>query len=239
MMLEVTTPTPRTLIILAATLVAYQNVVTVITGGELFSSGLLAVTIAAILVAIMIGWSLRSNLTLAELGITWHRAARGAAIGLSLGTAVASAALVLLRSGLFVDGPVEYSRLAGMTVGDVIVLALIWMPLATVLPEELSFRGVLLAMLRRRFPDGLAAVLSAMAFALWHGLIVVHTVGQTTLASSPSSRAIGVIGAFAAIALGGWLFAQLRIRSGNLATSVCCHWAFNTTILVGLYALQH
>lgn len=51
-------------------------------------------------------------------------------------------------------------------------------------------------------------------------------------------RAIGILGGFVAVALGGWLFAQLRIRSGNLITSLSCHWAFNAAVLVGLYALQ-
>ncbi len=159
-------------------------------------------------------------------------------MGLAVAAVVAMAALVLLRSGLLVEGPVQYAPFAGMTVADVITRALIWMPLVTVLPEELSFRGVLLALLRRRYTDGRAAVLSAIAFALWHGLIVVHTVGQTSLALSTSSWAVGILGGFVAVALGGWLFAQLRIRSGNLITPLCCHWAFNAAVLIGLYALQ-
>jgi membrane protease YdiL (CAAX protease family) len=231
-------PTPRALLTLAVFLVAYENVVTVITGGELFFSVPAALAIAAILIAVMIGWSRRSNLTLAELGITRHRAVRGAATGLAVAVVVAAFAVASLRSGLLVPGPVEYSPFASMTVADALMRALVWVPLATVVPEEVSFRGVLLALLRRRYPDGQAAVLSAIPFALWHGLIIVHTVGRTSLADSSSSWAIGIVGGFVAVAIGGWLFAQLRIRSGSLITSMICHWAFNGSILIGLYALQ-
>src|SRR3989304_6170885 len=130
-----TRPTGRTLIILAATLVVYQNIVTVITGGELFTSGPVALTISAILIAAMLLWARQSNLTLVELGITRHGAARGAAIGVGVAAAVAVAALVLLRSGLLVPGPVHYAPFAEMTVAHVVFRALILMPLATILPE--------------------------------------------------------------------------------------------------------
>jgi len=231
-------PAGRTLIILATSLVVYQNVVTVITGGELFTSGPVALTISAILIAAMLLWARQGNLTLVELGITRHGAARGAAIGVGVAAAVAVAALVLLRSGLLVPGPVHYAPFAEMTVAHVVFRALILMPLATILPEELSFRGVLLGLLRRRYADGRAAVLSAIVFAPWHGLLLVHTVGETSLALSTWGWTLGIVGGFVGVAVGGWLFAYLRIRTGNLVTSVCCHWAFNASILVGLYALQ-
>lgn len=236
--MELIKPTGRALLTLAAFLVVYENVVTVITGGELFISIPPALTVAAMLIAAMIEWSRRSNLTLAELGITRHGAVRGAAIGLAVAAAVAASAVLSLRSGLLAQGPVEYAPFAGMTVADVLARALVWVPLATVLPEELSFRGVLLALLRRRYPDGQAAALSAIPFALWHALIVLHTVGQTSLADSSTTWAIGIVGGFVAVAIGGWMFAQLRIRSGSLITSLVCHWAFNGSILIGLYALQ-
>jgi membrane protease YdiL (CAAX protease family) len=231
-------PTRRSLLTLAAFLVVYENVVTLITGGELFFSVPAALAIAAFLIAVMAAWSRRSNLTLAELGITWQRAAPGAAIGLAVASVVAALAVVTLRSGVVVEGPVEYSPFASMTLADALMRALVWVPLATVVPEELAFRGVLLALLRRSYPDAQAAMLSAIPFGLWHALIIVHTVGRTSLARTPGTMAIGILGGFVAVAIGGWLFAQLRIRSGNLITSMACHWAFNASILIGLYALQ-
>ncbi|MDP9467233.1 MAG: CPBP family intramembrane metalloprotease [Chloroflexota bacterium] len=227
-----------TLLVLAAFLVVYENVATLITGGELFISVPAALTIAAILVTAMIAWSGRCSLTLAELGLTRHGAARSAAIGLAVAAVVAAGAVVIVRIGPVVDGPVQYEPFATMSVGEVFARALLWVPLATVLPEELSFRGVLLALLRRRYADGRAALLSAIPFALWHGLIIVHTVGQTSLARTTWTMALGIIGGFVVVALGGLLFAYLRIRTGSLLAPLACHWAFNASVLIGLYLLQ-
>lgn len=227
-----------TLLALAATLVLYENVVTVITGGELFISVPAALTISAILIVAMIVWSRRCNLTLAELGITRQGAVRGVAIGLAVAAVIAAGAVVIVRIGPVVDGPVEYAPFATMSAGEVLARALVWVPLATVLTEELSFRGVLLALLRRRYVDGRAALLSAIPFALWHSLIIVHTVGQTSLARTTWTMALGILGGSVVVALGGWLFAYLRIRTGNLAAPLACHWAFNAAVLIGLYLLQ-
>ncbi len=228
----------RTLILLAATLVVYENVATVITGGELFISVPAALTISAILITAMIVVSLRCGLTVAELGLTRWGAARGAAIGLAVAGVVAGGAVVIVRIGPLGDGPVQYAPFATMPAVDAIMRALVWVPLATVLPEELSFRGVLLALLRRRYADTQAALLSAIPFALWHGLIIVHTVGQTSLARNTSGLALGILAGFVVVALGGWLFAYLRIRTGTLFAPLACHWAFNAAVLIGLYALQ-
>jgi uncharacterized protein len=228
----------RTLILLAATLVVYENVATVITGGELFISVPAALTISAILITAMIVVSRRCKLTLAELGLTRRGAARGAAIGLAVAAVVAAGAVVIVRIGPMVDGPVQYAPFATMPAADAIMRAVVWVPLATVLPEELSFRGVLLALLRRRYADTRAALLSAIPFALWHGLIIVHTVGETSLARNTSGWTLGILAGFVVVALGGLLFAYLRIRTGTLFAPLACHWAFNAAVLIGLYALQ-
>lgn len=232
-------PTRRSLIGLAAAIVAYENVVTVITGGELFTSGLAALTISAVLIVAMIFWSSRCRLTLAEIGISRNGALRGAAIGLGVGALMAIPVLLLSHSNSLTHGGVQYTPFARMTMTDVVIRALVFMPLVTALPEELTFRGTLLGLLSRRYDAARATVSSAMAFALWHSLIVFHTVGQTSLTSNGTSFFLGVVGGFAAVFGGGVLFAQLRIRSGNLTTSFCCHWTFNASVLVGLYSLQH
>ncbi|MGI8848274.1 MAG: TldD/PmbA family protein [Candidatus Dormibacteria bacterium] len=91
-------PTRRSLIGPAAAIVAYENVVTVITGGELFTSGLAALTISAVLIVAMIFWSSRCRLTLAEIGISRNGALRGAAIGVGVGALMAIPVLLLSHS---------------------------------------------------------------------------------------------------------------------------------------------
>ena len=93
------------------------------------------------------------------------------------------------------------------------------------------------ARLRRRLPDG-AALASAIPFSLWHAIVVFHTVGQTSLAQSGIGWIVGCTGGFAAVFIGGVLFARLRLATGNLACSFVAHWGFNAVILIGLYLLR-
>jgi membrane protease YdiL (CAAX protease family) len=175
------------------------------------------------------------HLKLRELGITRDRSIASIVWGLVAAAAASGLVLGLLLWGPGVGGSVRYTPFSSMTVGTVIARALIWMPLTTALPEELAFRGVLLGLFRQRYAPTWAAILSAIVFAFWHGLTVFHTVGNTSLAQSGLGYVLGCVGGFTAVFIGGLLFALLRTRTCNLAASVIAHWAFNATILVGLY----
>src|SRR5712691_9182061 len=74
-------------------------------------------------------------------------------------------------------------------------------------------------------------------FTLWHGVIVTRTVALTNLQADPLLVIVGLAGAFAAVFVGGILFAALRLVTGQLAGSIVAHWAFNAALLVGLYAV--
>ncbi len=110
------------------------------------------------------------------------------------------------------------------------------MPLDTARPGGIPFRGVLLAVLRRRWAAPWATVLSAVPFTLWHGVIVTRTIALTNLQADPLLVIVGLAGAFAAVFVGGILFAALRLATGHLAGSIVAHWALNAALLVGLYA---
>ena len=88
--------------------------------------------------------------------------------------------------------------LVGMTIFDTVVLTPVF--------EEIVFRGLLFATLRRRFAVGPAAVLSAAIFAIAHGY--------------------GVLG-FAAVFWSGLLWAWSYERTGSLAPSIAAHAADN------------
>ena len=72
---------------------------------------------------------------------------------------------------------------------------LVVIPLGTVLPEELAFRGLLLALLGRRYGVVAGILLSSGLFGLWHVV--------------PS--------------LGGALLCWLRLRSGSLLALILTH----------------
>jgi membrane protease YdiL (CAAX protease family) len=79
--------------------------------------------------------------------------------------------------------------------------------------EEIVFRGLLFATLRRRFGTGTAAVLSASIFAIAHGY--------------------GVLG-FAAVFWSGLLWAYAYERTGSLLPSMAAHAADNLMASIGV-----
>ena len=92
--------------------------------------------------------------------------------------------------------------------------ALVAVPLATVLFEEVAFRGVLWGLIERDHGARWAGVVTSVLFGLWHArprrdppLVVLGTVLFTTAA--------------------GVVFALLRHHGGNLLAPVAVHWAAN------------
>jgi membrane protease YdiL (CAAX protease family) len=109
---------------------------------------------------------------------------------------------------------------------------LVVIPLGTVLPEELAFRGLLLALLGRRYGVLAGTLLSSGLFGLWH---VVASLG-----GGPANAAIaGVVGGDAAgtvarviatvifTTLGGVVLCWLRLRSSSLLAPMLAHWTVN------------
>ena len=109
---------------------------------------------------------------------------------------------------------------------------LVVIPLGTVLPEELAFRGLLLALLRGRYGVLAGTLLSSGLFGLWHI--------AASLGGGPANAAIGgVVGSDAAgtvarvvvtvlfTTLGGVVLCWLRLRSGSLLAPLLAHWTVN------------
>ena len=184
---------------------------------------------------LLLWWALRrEKLTWREVGLGLGRALRGAALGTLGGLAMAGAALAVLHFPLVIPGPVTYGRVQAMETGDVVARALVTMPLDTVLPEEVAFRGVLLALFLRRFSVTPAVLFSSLVFVLWHPLVNYHTLTNTNLATSPVLLAVGLTGAHLGVLLGGVVFCVLQLWPGHLAAPVAAHWAVNAGILAGL-----
>jgi membrane protease YdiL (CAAX protease family) len=109
---------------------------------------------------------------------------------------------------------------------------LVMIPLGTVLPEELAFRGLLLALLGRRYGVAAGTLLSSGLFGLWH---VVASLGG----GAANAAMVGVVGGDAAgtmvrvvvtvgfTSLAGVGFCWLRLRSGSLLAPILAHWTVN------------
>src|SRR4030095_13217216 len=116
------------------------------------------------------------------------------------------------------------------TGGAVEVLVVI--SLGTVLPEELAFRGLLLALLGRRYGVLAGILLSSGLFGLWH--VVPSLGGGTTnapIASVVGADAAGMVARVVVTvgftSLAGALLCWLRLRSGSLLAPILAHWTVN------------
>ena len=110
--------------------------------------------------------------------------------------------------------------------------ALVQVPFAVVLFEEIAFRAVLFSMLARRFGVVWAVVISAVLFGLWHILPSIGSHEQSAALGSVVGE--GRRGNVLAVALSvvtttvaGVIFAALRIVSGSVLAPMGLHWATN------------
>ncbi|MFC6009740.1 CPBP family intramembrane glutamic endopeptidase [Nocardia lasii] len=171
----------------------------------------------------------RRGLGWAELGLSprhWKRGTLYAvgAVGIVV-TAVAIGALLPITRPFFLAD--RYATISGALIASMIVI-----PLQTVIPEELAFRGVLHGTLDRVLGvRGLFAAASLM-FGLWHiassfGL----TSGNKGLSGIVGGGVVGQIAgitlAVLATAAAGMVFTWLRRRSGSLLAPIALHWSLN------------
>jgi membrane protease YdiL (CAAX protease family) len=221
----------------AALLVLYGNGVQLAIRPGLPGTGSTAAAFGVALAIIVLLAARSLGLSRLDLGLTTTGGIRAAAVGALGGAAVAAASLVVMRFPPLLAGPVSYAPVSALGLAQLAPHVLFFLPLAVVLPEELAFRGVLLALLRRRLGLLAAAVASAFPFALWHAAIVFPTVSQTNLREDALFFALGLSGAWLALLVGGVAFALLRVWTGHLAGSFAAHWVFNAGMLTGLWLL--
>jgi membrane protease YdiL (CAAX protease family) len=168
-----------------------------------------------------LGWS--------ELGLGrehWRSGAGYAlaAVGL-VGAVIAVGALLPLTRPMFMNN--HYATMSGALVASMIII-----PLQTVIPEELAFRGVLHGTLDRAWGFRGVAAAGSLLFGMWHiatslGL-TSSNVGFTKLfGGGVSGTVAGVVLAVVATGAAGFVFTWLRRRSGSLIAPIALHWSLN------------
>ncbi len=218
-------PTPlRRVLVIAATL-ALLVAVNIIIGFGPAGIGLIAGPAVAV---VLVGLARRMGLTWHDLGLSPHTWRKGAVYGgvalLVVGAVYAIGALLPLTSSMFLD--VRYN----IAIGSALFVALVVIPVKTVLLEEIAFRGVLFGLFKHRFGMAWAAGVSSALFGLWHILPALGLDNQNKAldaATGPGSQALVVAGVVVFTALAGVVFAELRRRSGSILASVGLHWATN------------
>jgi uncharacterized protein len=165
----------------------------------------------------------------AELGLGRDHWKSGAAYALGamalVVTVIAVGVLLPLTRPMFMNN--HYATISGALVASMIII-----PLQTVIPEELAFRGVLHGALNRAWGFRGVALAGSLLFGLWHiatslGL-TSSNVGFTRLfGGGVVGMLAGVTSAVIATAVAGFVFSWLRRRSGSLLAPIALHWSLN------------
>jgi len=188
---------------------------------------------AALLVAI----GRTSGLSARDLGLSRATARSGLVIGV-LVAAVAIAGVAIGAALPLTRGWFEDERVADVdTLAELAYQALVRIPLGTALLEEIAFRGVLLALVARLCPLGVAVAVSSALFGLWHIRPTFGALAANDLASSMWPRAGAVTGAVVVTALGGVVLCALRLRARSLLAPLVVHASTNSAATVTAYAV--
>ncbi len=140
-------------------------------------------------------------------------------------TAIVVGALLPWTRPMFLND--RYATVSGALVASMIII-----PLQTVIPEELAFRGVLHGTLDRAWGFRGVAAAGSLLFGMWHiatslGLTASNVGFTRILGGGVAGMAAGVLGAVLATTAAGYVFTWLRRRSGSLIAPIALHWALN------------
>jgi uncharacterized protein len=175
-----------------------------------------------------------SGLTAEDLGIGRGRWLPG---GLGSLLAATTAAGWLTAAAVPATRPVlDDKRISGLNGRGVAYQTLIRIPVGTAAWEEIAFRGVLQAMLRRVMSEPAAIAVTSGVFGLWHIRPTAGALRANGLASGRGQAMTRVAAGVAVTAAGGALFSWLRARSGRLAAPVALHIAINCGGLAAAWA---
>ncbi|MGB6208883.1 lysostaphin resistance A-like protein [Mycobacterium sp.] len=190
------------------------------------AAGVATVPVAAVgLVALLrfngLGW--------AELGLgrdDWKSGAVYALAATALVVTVIAVGVLLPQTRpMFMNN--RYATISGALIASMLII-----PLQTVIPEELAFRGVLHGALNRAWGFRGVAVAGSLLFGLWHiatslGLTSSNVGFTRLLGGGAAGMLAGVTLAVIATAAAGFVFSWLRRRSGSLIAPIALHWSVN------------
>jgi membrane protease YdiL (CAAX protease family) len=203
----------------ALTVLAASNVVS----NRLWPQGYLAWNLAMTGVLLLVARA--AGLTRADLGLGGERLRRGLVLGAGaaavVGLLYATAVALPATRAAFVDAR------GAVPLTAVLFLALVRIPLGTVVLEELAFRGVLPALVGGSFGGGWwrATLVSSGLFGLWH---VLPAMGSGGAVSDTLGSAGAVAGTVLFTATAGVVFRAWQRWSGHLVTPMLLHAATNS-----------
>lgn len=195
-----------------------------------------------LLVAIgLVWWAMRSGRSVGQLGLGRDRLRSGLAWG---GGAFGLVLAVVVLAGV-VPGASDFLQddRARISLPALVFELGVSILLLTVIPEELTFRGVLLGSGVEGWGRRRGMFASSALFGLWHVAPTLGTSGGNAQLSDVSSSAGGRAGLVVAAVLttfvAGMVFSWLRMRSGSVVAPMLAHLATNgVTLVVAWFALR-
>ena len=181
-------------------------------------------------------------------GLSWTELGMGRAHWKS-GVGYAAAAVLIVVAAIAVGALLPWTRPMFLnhryaTLSGALVASMLVIPLQTVIPEELAFRGALHGTLHRAWGFRGVAAAGSLVFGLWH---VVTSLGLTdsnvgfthVLGGGFFGMLAGVTLAVIATASAGFVFSWLRRRSGSLIAPIALHWSLNGVGAVAAAVVWH
>jgi membrane protease YdiL (CAAX protease family) len=218
------------------TLVAYANVVANAALADAwhipFNLGVLGVAIAI---------ARRHQTSWTDMGLRLDRIAAGLRVGAVIMVLVA-AVMVVAASVPATREVFQDDRIIERSTLYLLFDALVRIPLATALYEEVLFRGVIFGMLSRRMAPLWAALVSSTLFGFWHILPTLETV-ESNPAAGIFAGVLGLTlasaGAVVGTAAAGMGFMWLRWKANSIVAPVVAHIATNTlALLTGIVVVR-
>jgi membrane protease YdiL (CAAX protease family) len=181
-------------------------------------------------------------------GLRGRGLARSVGEGITTGIGLSIMPLLFFRRPVLLDTPLEYGPVARMARREMLEDVLLRVPVGIALLEELAFRGLLYAALRRGYSVKTSVLWSAAAFAAWHLAVTYTSAVQTNIADSlrvperarpvvrPLVLPAAVVGGMITTGFAGVVFALLRERTGNLVGPIVAHWIVDGLMIAALWA---
>jgi membrane protease YdiL (CAAX protease family) len=181
-------------------------------------------------------------------GLRGRGLARSVGEGITTGIGLSIMPLLFFRRPVLLDTPLEYGPVARMARREMLEDVLLRVPVGIALLEELAFRGLLYAALRRGYSVKTSVLWSAAAFAAWHLAVTYTSAVQTNIADSlrvperarpvvrPLVLPAAVVGGMITTGFAGVVFALLRERTGNLVGPIVAHWIVDGLMIATLWA---
>jgi membrane protease YdiL (CAAX protease family) len=163
--------------------------------------------------------------------------------GMGLGLALSVPPLFFFYRPILLDTPLEYGPISNLTRRELLLELFIRLPIGVAVLEELAFRGLLYAAVRRQLSPALAIGINAAAFAGWHFAVTATSAAQSNLAGAarlpgplrPYIQPLAVLGGMLSTGIAGSLFALLRERTGNLTGPILAHWIVDALMVAALW----